>query len=362
MSAHAIRAGLPGGRRVRHIFLAALIATPALAIAGAECDGTVVPGRGFVKAGSIYKVTRGGATYLCVACGSCRAMPSASSSGAGGGASTRGMIGGAVFGGFMSGFQQGLANAQAEREAEAARKAARREADRISAEREEAERRKQFEQTKQQTLGALKGFASPHEASDLKLKSVQADPASREPPALRDARCAAEVSATVRAETSGDGARTLAEHAMQGAGAVDCSVPEADLPEPTSERLLSPENATKVKVAEDIVLQLSRNGQSWSEAHARREAALERLQRAREEARTAQLQPSDGEAQRKAQAALAAAARLEQELADIERTMQNLEQGNQQLMRQLADLERGDAAATARPSPTPASSSSGATR
>lgn len=145
-----------------------VLASP-LARAGAQCDGTVVPGRGFVKAGGIYQIQKGGTTYLCVACGSCRAMSAAPGSGSSSGTSTRSMIGGAVLGGFLSGLQQGMANAQTEREREAARQAAQREAERIEAERRDAEQRRQFEQTKAQTLSALKGFASPIDSGGLAL-------------------------------------------------------------------------------------------------------------------------------------------------------------------------------------------------
>jgi len=332
------------------------LASSLQAQAGAQCDGTVVPGRGFVKAGGIYQVHKGGTTYLCVACGSCRAMPSGSAGSASSGSSTRSMIGSAVLGGFLSGLQQGLANAQAERERETARQAARREAERIEAERKDAEQRLQFEQTKTQTLSALKGFHDSNAPAGLPLKAATAPPSDG--PALRAARCAAQLGQAVRTETGADSARALSERALQDAGSGDCPTVAGDLPSPSSDRQLSPENAAKVRAAEALVLQLSRNDQQWKDAYARHEAALQELQHARAQARAAQQQPQDSEAQRKAQAALAAASRLEQELAELERTMQGIEQNNQQLIQQLGSVQ-SQRQETAAPSTTSSTSPNG---
>lgn len=339
-----------GWNRLATVLLAL---SPLLAQAGAQCDGTVVPGQGFIRAGGIYKIQKGGTTYLCVACGSCRAMPPGSGSSAGSSTSTRSMIGGAVLGGFLSGLQQGTANAQAERE----REAARREAERIEAERRDAEQRRQFEQTKAQTLGALKGFSSPGDGPGLALK-----PATTPPPDSRaqdEARCAAERSGAARGVTSADRARDLSAQAMQGAS--DCPALADDLPAPSSERQLSPEDAARVQAAEALVLQLSRNGTQWSEAYARHMAAQQELRQMREQIRAAQQQPQDAEAQRKAQAALAAAARLEQELAELERTMQGIEQSNQQLIKRLGDAQSGTQG-SAGPASNPNLSSDGNTK
>ncbi len=349
-------------------FLLAALGHSPVGAAGAVCDGTVVPGRGFVRAGNTYNVTKGGTTYICVACGSCRPLSSGQGAGGGnfGGTSTRSMVGNAIVGGFMSGLQQDFADAQAERGREAAEAAARAQAERIRRERQEAARRKEFEQQRSETLGALKGFsadsgsgaggadglglkpltldsAADRATDSLGLKalpSATADNASTGgSKALRDARCATLRSIAAARETSAEQARVKSERAMQGAGDADCPLPPPHVPMPSSQSVRTPETAARIKATEELIRQLSHNSQALTEANARRQKTVEELERARNEVKALTNQPHD-EAQRKAQAALAAAARLEQELAEVEQTIRDIKNKNTQLAGQLGDLER----------------------
>ncbi|MEW5893127.1 MAG: hypothetical protein AB1697_08325 [Pseudomonadota bacterium] len=353
--------GLPSHRIRSVIALLGMLALPGHAQAGAQCDGTVAPNGKFVKAGGTYTVTKGGTTYICVACGSCRPLPSGQSGGgASGMGSTRSMIGNAVVGGFLSGFQQGMANAQAEREREAARAAARAEAERIRREQEEIAQRQAFERQKQETLGALKGFSTDTTPAGggvdaLGLKPLPADndvrpvlqaradngPGSGSR-ALRDARCAARESALTLGDTSADSVRAKSERAMQGAGADDCAVTTPKLPIPSSEAVQTPEVAARIAAAEARIQQLAQNRQALAQANARREQTLQKLAQARQTARTLQAQPGN-DAQQKARAALEAAARLERELAEIERTIGELEKKNAQLSGQPGGPGQGEA-------------------
>lgn len=207
-----------------------------------------------------------------------------------------------------------------------------------------------FEAEKAEVLARLKGGAGdaagakPQESGLKPLPpSAPAGPSATAAGALRELECAASWALAAAREADGDAgeARLGAERSAQAHGARTggCPPPSGPIPMPTPviDNLPPPAETYRriIEQAREIRMLLTRNRQKLAAMHVRRDQTAEKIARLKQEAQGR----DKSDAERKAAEALAAAEKLEQELARLDDSIQQTRDEQKELLGKLDALE-----------------------